>query len=233
MRREHQLIDAFVGRRVDGLIVVSSGADTAALQAEIRRGTPVVFVDIEPDLADVDVVRSDHFEGARAATNHLLTIGHTKIAYLGDNPSLFSAKLRLDGFYRAMASAGIDVPSERIATGSHTENDWKAIAIDLLRQPDRPTALFCAQNFVTVGAARALHELGLEHEVAQVGFDDVGLADIVRPAITVVPQYPRSLGRQAARLLFDRIDGDDSPARREIVPVSLIERGSGELAPPD
>ncbi len=227
--RERQLIDTFVGRRVDGLIVVTSDPDTRALVQEIDRGTPVVFLDIEPDLDSVDLVRSDHFAGTAALAEHLLAGGHTDIAYFGDDQRIYSAKLRLDGFLSAMDRAGITVADHRLVTASRNEEEWREIVVDNLNTHPHPTAVLSAQNFVTVGASRALHDLGLHHSIAQVGFDDVELGDIVEPAITVVTQRPRFLGRRAAEIVFSRLDGDSGPPKRQVIPVSLLRRGSGEI----
>ena len=109
--------------------------------------------------------------------------------------------------------------------------DAEDTARELLAGPDRPTALFTAQNLITLGALRTLHQLGLELDVALVGFDDVLLADVVKPAVTVIAQDPYAMGRTAATLLFSRLDGYDGPSRHEVLPTSLIERGSGEIPP--
>ena len=95
---------------------------------------------------------------------------------------------------------------------------------------ERPTALFTAQNYITLGAVKALHALGLQHEVALVGFDDLAMADVIDPGLTVVAQDAEELGRRAGALLFSRLSGRKADSVREIVPVSLIRRGSGELA---
>lgn len=233
-KREQQLVDTFVERRVAGLIVISSGAAEATLKAELKRGTPVVFVDLEPDpgsgLEQVDLVRSDHMAGAVAATEHLIAHGHRTIAYFGDDPRIFSARLRLDGYRRAMADAGLDIDESMIVVGSHTQDDWEEIIASFLEDSHSPpSAIFTAQNYVTVGAVRALHRLGLRQTMAHVGFDDVDMADVVSPGISVVPQNPRELGRQAAELLFARLDGDTTPPRAQVMASPLIQRGSGEI----
>jgi LacI family transcriptional regulator len=102
---------------------------------------------------------------------------------------------------------------------------------ELLRLDDPPTALFTSQNLITIAAVHAIHDLRLQRKVAHVGFDDVALADVVEPGLTVMAQDPRALGRSAAELLFSRLDGYDGPSRRIVLPTTLIERGSGELAP--
>lgn len=230
--REDQLVAAFVARRVDGLIVVPSGTGDGALGAELLRGTPIVFLDLEIGTATVDVVRSDHYGGAYAATAHLLAHGHRDIAFFGDDPRIFSASLRLDGFRAALADAGVTVPDSRVVTGHFTTAVWDDTISRYLGRPDLPTAMFTAQNFVTIGGASALHRRGLQHRVAQVGFDDVDLAEVVHPGLTVVPQHPGELGRRAAELLFRRIDGSDEPVQHVVLASPIIERGSGEIAPP-
>jgi len=94
-----------------------------------------------------------------------------------------------------------------------------------------PTALFSAQNLVTIGALRALRDRRLQHTVALVGFDDFLLADLLDPPVTVVAQDPHRIGRLAAEQLFARLDGDTSPFTTQVVPTTLIVRGSGEIPP--
>ncbi len=97
----------------------------------------------------------------------------------------------------------------------------------LLDQASPPTALFTSQNVITIGAVRALHHLGRQHEVALIGFDDLILADALDPGVTVMAQDPNRMGTLAAERLFARLDGDRSPAETYIVPGRLIVRGSG------
>lgn len=230
--RERLLVERLIDRRVDGLIVVPSGLGHDLLRAEVDRGSAVVLLDLDIETdSSVDLVRSDHYGGAKAAAEHLLKHGHRDIAYMGDDLAIMSARHRLDGFRAALTAAGIGLPDERILTGSHTGREWQKLATDFLRSAPEITAVFTAQNFVTIGAVSALHDLGLQHTIALVGFDDVDLADIVEPGITVVPQDPHELGTQAAELLFSRIDGSTEPRTRIVIEHSLIERGSGEIRP--
>jgi LacI family transcriptional regulator len=97
---------------------------------------------------------------------------------------------------------------------------------------DAPTAIFACRNILSIGAIRALRELGLSHEVALVGFDDFPLADLMTPSLTVIRQNVREIGRRAAELLFSRIEGDTSPPRRILSVPTLVVRGSGEIPPP-
>jgi LacI family transcriptional regulator len=110
-------------------------------------------------------------------------------------------------------------------------SDAYTATCELLLGADPPTALFAGQNLITIEAVRALHDIGLAAKVGMVGFDDVALADVVRPGVTVVAQDPTALGRRAAELLFSRLDGYDGPSRRVVLDTKLVARGSGELAP--
>ncbi len=229
--RQDQLVSSFVSRRVDGMIVVPSGNELGALATELQRGTPTVFVDLGFNGVNVDLLRSDHEGGTRLATEHLLNHGHTDIAFFGSHRDIFSAQLRLSGFLSAMHDAGIEVPAHRIANGQHTPEDWQQIITDHLTDHPRPTAIITAQNLISIGGMQALHSLGLRDTIAHIGFDDVELAAIVTPGLSVVPQSPLELGRRSATLLFDRLDGNISPPHEEILPCSIIQRGSGEIRP--
>jgi LacI family transcriptional regulator len=102
----------------------------------------------------------------------------------------------------------------------------------MLALPDPPTAFFTARNVLTVGAVRALRDLGLRDTVALVGFDDFPTADLLEPGVTCVKQAVDIEGELAIDLLLSRMDGDVSPPRSRVVPTSLVPRGSGEIAAP-
>lgn len=229
--RENKLIDAFVARRVDGLIVVPQGSSDGTLNNEVERGTPVVFVDLEPAELTGDLVRSDHLRGSFTATEHLLAHGHRDIAFFGDQPNISSSRLRRSGYEQALQAAGIEVDENRIVQDRLRPDEWRTLIRTYLERPNPPTAIFSAQNFVSIGCTQALHDLDLHNAIAQVGFDDIELGDVVTPAITTVPQQPLDLGRRAAETLFDRIAGATGPPTKEIIASAIIERGSGEIRP--
>ncbi len=231
--RGDAILRRLIGGRVDGLVIVPAGDDHTLIAEEVERGTPVVLLDLEVDeLIGVDLVRSDHRGGARHAVQHLIDNGHVDIAYLGDAASIFSAGERHRGYIDALRGAGI---SPRAAWTRHgLDLPGAALAVRELFADDAgpcPSALFSAQNSVTIGAVQALHDLGLHRDVALVGFDDVDMAVVIEPGLSVVPQRPVELGRLAGELLLDRIGGHRGPARRAILADRLIARGSGEIAP--
>lgn len=230
--RERELAEAFLARRVDGLIVVPSGGDHAYLRADRDAGVALVFVDRPPAFIDADCVLSDNAGGAFAATSHLVAAGHRRIAFLGDHETIFTARERLRGYREALEACRLDFDPALVRMDLHDSAAASAAVGGLLTGAGPPTALFSAQNLITIGVIERLRGLGRHREVALIGFDDLALAGAIEPGLTVIAQDANRLGRAAAELLFARLDGDRSAARRVVVPTTLIQRGSGELPPP-
>jgi len=227
-QRERDLAVAFVARRVDGLLIAPAGRDHRYLERERAAGVPLVFVDRPARWLEADAVVSDNAGGAAAAVEHLIAAGHRRIAFLGDRPELFTTSERLAGYRTGLERHGL-VPEDALVRVGLDEHYAHDAARALLEGPDPPTALFSAQNFVSIGTLRALHELGARETVGHVGFDDVALADLLQPALTVIAQDPYELGRTAAEVLFGRLDGDGGPPRRVVLETRLVARGSGEI----
>jgi LacI family transcriptional regulator len=229
---ERALVRAFTARRVDALVIASATDEQSYLEREVSDGTPVVFVYRAPVGFVADAVVSDNAAGAGLAVTHLALHGHRRIAFLGGLRSDQEERERHIGFMEGMAQCGLPVRSDYLAHDLHSELDAQ-IAIDrmLASEDDPPTALFAARNNITVAAVRCLQRMGLEQQVALVGFDDFPLADLVRPHVTVVAQDPTDIGRLAGEIVFARLDGDDSPAESHVVPTRLVVRGSGEIPP--
>jgi LacI family transcriptional regulator, galactose operon repressor len=226
--RERELIGSFRERRVDGLIVVPASSDHSYLQEERRAGTALVFVDRRARHLDADSVVSDNFGGAVDAVEHLLARGHRRIGFLGDLLSISTAQERLRGYERALETAGVATDDALVRTELRDPDVAAAVVDEMLALPEPPTAVFTSQNLLTIGGIRALRRARREREIALIGFDDVPLADMLDPAISVVAQDPQALGRTAADQLFRRLDGEAGPAVNIVVPVTLIARGSGE-----
>ena len=229
--RERQLTDAFISRRVDGLIIVPTGGDQSYLQAEQAAGTPIVFLDRPPRNIEADSVSATNEAGGYDATMHLIRHGHKRIAYVGDYASIYTGAERLAGYRRAHAEEGIDIDESLILQGFHSPHQAHSSLVHMLRRLDRPTAIFASQNFVTLGTIRALRETGLQHIVALVGFDEIPEADLLDPALTLVTQDVSEMGVRAAQLLFNRLDGNKELFKKIFIPTTLTPRGSGEISP--
>ena len=229
--RERELTEAFLARRVDGVVIVPAAADHSYLTRDVAAGMALVFVDRPPRFIDADSVVSDNVGGARTAVAHLARGGHRRIAFLGDQPDIFTAAERLHGYREALAEHGGEHDEALVRHPAFRAVDVEPTVRELLGGPNPPTALFTAQNLITLAALRTLHELELQHTVALVSFDDIQLGALLKPGVTVVAQDPYALGRRAAELLFSRLDGYRGPSRSEVLPTTLIERGSGEITP--
>jgi LacI family transcriptional regulator len=229
-RRERALALALVARRVDGLIIVPASDDHSYLANDQRAGLSLVFADRPPRLLRADTIVSDNAVGARTAVRHLIAGGHRRIAFLGDLSQIATAADRFAGYSEALSEAGLEFDDALVRFDLHSADAAEAAARELMLGP-RPSALFATQNLITIGAVRALRDLGLHERVALVGFDDLPLADMLEPAITVVAQDPTNVGATACKVLFERMDGDSSPPQIHTVTTRLIVRGSGEISP--
>jgi LacI family transcriptional regulator len=220
---ERRLVASLSQRRVSGLIVVPAGSDHAHLAAEQERGLRIVCVDRPAEGIEADTVLADNYGGARLAVEHLLSHGHRRICYLGDDAQLYTNRQRLEGYCAALEGAQ-DLVRLDLSDAAAAE----AATRELLAGGDPPTALFAGNNLLTIGALHALRALR-RSDVAVVGFDDFEAADLVVPGVTVVRHDPADLGRLAADRLFARLDGDGGAPVVKVLPVHLIPRGSGEV----
>jgi LacI family transcriptional regulator len=229
--RERKLVSAFASRRVDGLIIQPSSHDHSYLSTERRAGTAIVFVDRPPSFFDADTVLTDNAAGVRRGIRHLLALGHRRIGYLGDTHTIATAAERHRGYVEELGSQKVALDARMVRLDLRGIEKSEAAATELLKLSQPPTALFAGQNLITIGAFRALRRMNLHRRVALIGFDDILLADLLEPGITVIAQDPAAIGRAAAQVLFRRLDGDRSPSEHQIVLTKLIARGSGEIAP--
>lgn len=229
--RERMLVSAFASRRVDGLIIQPSSHDHSYLLTERRAGTAMVFVDRPPAFFDADTVLTDNVAGTRRGIRHLLEHGHRRIGYLGDLHTIATAAERYQGYIEELTEHKIKVNERLVRLDLRGVEKAEAAVEDLLGMRNPPTALFTAQNLLTIGAFRTLRRLALHKKIALIGFDDILLADLLEPGITVIAQDPVAIGRTAAEVLFRRLDGNRSASEHHIVRTRMITRGSGEIRP--
>lgn len=227
LEREREMAAAFSARRVDALIAAPTEGDYAHLVAAIDDGVSLVLVDRPAEGLDVPVVTADHRIGARRGVEHLIAHGHTRIAYVGRDREIFTARERHAGYVEAMTAAGIPVRDDYVIEQGTTRSAADDLVYRLLDLQEPPTAIFSAQNLITMGAVAALQSLGLQHTIALVGFDDFDLAGLLDPGVSVIAQDPHRIGELAAGLALGQVDRDNTI---HVVPTHLIARGSGEIA---
>lgn len=230
--RQEELLESLAVRRVDGVVVMALAGHQDVLQRERQRGMPMVFVDRPPTFDSTDSVTTDNRESTCEAVRQLGSLGHRSIAFLGDRSSLWTSQERYAGYVEGLAQSGLMLRDDHVRRDLRDERAAETATAALLDLAAPPTALFTAQNRITVAALRVLRERGLQHQVALFGFDDFPLADMVDPPVSVVRQDVPRMGRIAADLVFSRIEGDQAPPVHPTVASTLIHRGSGELPPP-
>jgi len=221
--RERELVGRMAQRQIDGLLLVPTGQDHGFLAREMGRGLPVVTLDRPAPGVHADLVVLDNQGGARVAVQHLLALGHSRIGVVGDGPWVWTVSERLQGYRSALGRAGIAVDERLLRLGPRTAEEAEEAVLSLLALDLAPTAIFALNNRATVGVLRAL--LRTDEQVVEVaGFDDLELADMLALPVSTVSHDATELGRQATRLLLDRLGGDQSPPRTVTVGTTFVVR---------
>lgn len=224
---EHTLVSEMLERRVRAMLIVTSAGDHGYLDIERRHGMPVVFLDRPPEDIVADTILLDNAGGVQQAVEHLLQQGHRRIGLVGDLGRLATHRERVAAFEAAMAQAGIDNWQRYVRADSHDVDAAERAVRSLLELKLPPTALVTTNNRITTGALRALRDV--PEPPALIGFDDFDLADLLD--VTVVAHDPEQMGELGAELLLARLAGEQGPARRVLLPTTLVARGSGERPP--
>lgn len=198
---EETAIRALLGQQIDGLVVTAVGKDASKLIEEAQERLPVVVMDRTVASLQTHSVVVENVTGARRAVEHLLSLGHRRIAYIGGVPGVVTEVDRMTGYTTALESAGLPVVPELLRHGHFNYEGGYAAMRDLLSE--RFTAVFAANDLMALGAMKAIHEAGLRipEEISVVGFDDIPFAQMAFPPLTTVRQPAYELGAMAAEML--------------------------------
>ncbi|HEY0786857.1 MAG TPA: LacI family DNA-binding transcriptional regulator [Acidobacteriaceae bacterium] len=216
-------------RNVEGLILIPAhrAFDSSLMLAQEFERLPIVTLDRPIEGSRFDSLLVDNQGGARLATQHLISLGHERIHYIGLSDELYTMEMRHGAYRSTMEAAGLK-PQSVIVTRALESSCLQVRALLSGKRP--PTAFFCANNLVTRHVLHGLHSLQIHppEQVALVGFDDFETADLIRPGITVVRQPVELLGRTAAEVLFSRLNATTTTkaGKRRTLPVELLVRGS-------
>ena len=215
---------------IDGLIFTTATAESAELAYAVDHSRPIVLINREVDGVDCDKVVSDNLAGARSVADLFVRHGRTDAAFIGGAAEATTARDRGLGFLDRMAELGHPVPEHRRFDGGFSHNASSEITRRLLVRADRPTALFCANDYMAFGAQDALRDLKVSpHECWVVGYDDVEMASWVSFSLTTVRQPTREMVIDSVTLLLARIRDPGLPPRRLSHPGTLLVRGSTPL----
>jgi LacI family transcriptional regulator len=226
--REETHLRVLLEKRIDGLIVGSTGDDQPLARSLRQSGVPLVMVDREIPGLKADLVQVDHTIGGYLAARHLVDLGHRGMGCIAGPSSAVSSAERLQGYKKALRVSALPCRSEWIIESDFTtEGGYKAATI-LVGKPDL-TAIFACNDLMAIGVLRYAAEAGLRvpRDLSVIGFDGIELGRYVYPALTTISQSIRKLGKLAAVTLIRRISrGGKGRLRRLVLPPHLVVRES-------
>jgi LacI family transcriptional regulator len=232
--KQDAYIQVLLQRRVDGILFVPASSAAEPVERVQKQGVPIVVLDRRVSDARVDVVRGDSEGGAYLLVRHLLDLGHRRIAVLSGPKTVSTSVERVAGYRRALREAGLDEGIEQAYYGQFTQRFGYQATQEALKGTPKPTALFAANNFIAIGALRALGDAGLRvpEDCSLVSFDDLTSELVIEPFLTVADQPAYEMGRRATELLIARLSGSAANGYEEIVlPTEMIVRcSSGPLS---
>lgn len=214
--------------RTDGLLVISLIPPDEEVRRLRAESIPCVLIDARHDGLPSVVI--DDVAGGELATQYLLELGHRRIAFIGDKPvdhfRFQSSRDRTVGYERALGAVGIPIRPEYVRVGTHSRHVARSIADELLRLPERPSAIFAASDVQALGVLEAARGLRIDvpNELSVIGFDDVEIASYA--GLTTVRQRLFESGRRGAELLLQALAGEPAPAHVETLPLELVVRST-------
>ena len=231
--RERVYLDTFRAEGVAGMLAIPSQSDERAFRQFLDTGVPLVILDRTVHLPNVDIVTVTNREGAAHAVRHLVSLGHRRIAMMAGMESHNVGSERRAGFFDGMQAAGIEIDPALVVDGAFEREAARAGTLALLNLANPPTAIFSANNTMSLGVLQALHERGLRvpEDVSIVGFDDMPWQVAMQPPLTCIAQPTYDIGATAARLLLERIAEPGRPVRRVVLETALVVRGSSGPPP--
>jgi DNA-binding LacI/PurR family transcriptional regulator len=231
--REEEYLQLLRAKQVDGALVDGLVLPSDRIAQFVRDGFPIVCLDRDIDSSAIPLVQVDNRLGGRLAADHLLELGHTRIAHVTGAPALHISDDRLAGYQDALREDGIEPHPSLVAPGTFTEEGGYLAAKALVRRHPHVTAIFAANDLSAVGVLNALAEAGrrVPEDVSVVGFDDLRLAGYTSPPLTTVRQPADGLARLATELLIALTRGEDVQQMRHVLPPTLVVRASTAPAP--
>jgi DNA-binding LacI/PurR family transcriptional regulator len=226
--KEKKYLQLLESKQADGLIIAVTDRSYAYLQTLSIQNLALVGIDRSLFDLGIDTVLVENREGARNAVEHLITLGHTRIGLLTGARGIAPTEERLAGYIEALEKHAIPVDPSLIVTTRPRVDGGERGAQQLLTHTNRPTAIFMMDGTMVTGALQTLQRVGLRcpEDIAIASFDDFVWASVMRPHLTVVDQPTYEIGRQSARLLFERLQDRERAPREIRLPTQLIIRES-------
>lgn len=227
-KKQAAYIRVLMEKRIDGLILVSSGSDEELSQLLADEGIPKVLVDREVSGVSADFIEADHVQGGYDATSYLISLGHRRIACVAGPDTLLPSGGRVTGYLRALKEAGLEFRDKYLVHSDFTSQGGFNAFQELLALPERPTAIFVSNDLMAIGGICAANAAGVRipQQLSVVGYDDIALASFSTPPLTTIAQPKHAIGELTAKTLVDRIQHPDAPLRREMLQSRLVIRQS-------
>ena len=225
---EREYLTILEGMGIEGLIITPTSRNRRDLERLGKKGMAIVQIDRQVKGLRTDVILTDNEGGARAAVDHLVAKGHTRIGILAGPEDVTTGWTRFEGFVAAMTAHGLEVPPERVRRCSFRRDHAVQEARALIDGPDRPTAIFAANNILAESCLLAIDELGLRvpTDISLVAFDDMPWMAMTSPKLTAIRQPVADMARTATDLILRRLRDDVDEASTLVFQPQLIERGS-------
>lgn len=228
--REEQYLNLLHAKQVDGVLVDGLALPPGRIAGFVEAGFPIVCIDRDVDSPSVPLVQVDNCLGAQRATEHLLSLGHTRIAHVSgaEIQRLRHSQERMAGYREALGEAGIPVDPRLVTPGNYTEEGGYEATRALIESGVSFSAIFAANDLSAIGAVRAVFESGraVPEDVSVVGFDDIHISAFVRPQLTTIHQPSSEIARRATEILIALIHGRRVRQRRYLLEPRLVVRAS-------
>ncbi len=227
--RQGAYLQVLSEKRIDGMIIISTGADKDLLSFLQGLPIPTVLLDREIDEANCDLVETAHLQGGMMATDHLIGLGHRRIACLAGPADLNSSAQRIEGWRTALDRSGLSAESADLLWHSDFSSQGGFSSMQsILASSLAPTAVFVCNDLMSIGALSAAHEAGVRvpQDLSLIGFDDIELARFASPALTTIAQPKQRIGIVAVDMVLERIQGGRVKARQVILQPQLVVRNS-------
>ncbi|MBW5445548.1 LacI family DNA-binding transcriptional regulator [Cohnella sp. CFH 77786] len=224
--KEARHVSLMLQKRVDGFIIASKFKNEELLNKLLKDKVPVVLFAYEKPELLIDSVTADDFLGGIAATDHLVSLGHRRIAMIAEDS--YSGKERLRGYMTALRSAGIEPDESLVIYSGAGLEDAEETGGRLLDVKERPSAIFGCNDIMAVGAVRAARKRGLAvpDELSVIGFDNTALCTVSHPELTSISMPVSDLGQKVMEVIVDKIEGKDKIKQRIRLFPELVVRGS-------
>lgn len=220
-------------KSVDGMIIGTGVDNKELLHPLLEQRMPIALIAREMPALPVHTVVVDDFVGGVLAAGHLLGLGHKRVAVLAEQPKVSSSRERVRGFEETIAEAGLALDRSRVKHCDYGVEDGRRKTLELLREVERPTALFCCNDWLAIGALQAAKELAIRvpEELSIVGFDNTVLASVTSPPLTTVAQPIEPMGQMAVNLLIQELQKELNIKQRIVLRPELTVRGSTAQPP--